>query len=312
MKSNYTILLFYKYTPIKEPEKLMQDQKVLCQRLGLKGRIIIAKEGINATLEGIKENTEKYLADLFSHPGFTNIHIKQSEGTGNAFPKLSVKVRSEIVTTHLKERDIDPTKITGKYLSAEELHEWFCAGREFYIVDMRNDYEQAVGVFRGSLKSGMKNFRNLPEVLDSIEHLKHKTILTVCTGGVRCEKASGFLLSNGFSDVYQLYGGIVTYMEKYPGEHFIGSLYVFDNRLVMGFNMDDPDREILGRCVVCNTPSEHFINCKDGFCHRHFICCEKCLKGEEAILCPGKCRDYSNEHPETKQIINNQVSMIHI
>ncbi len=311
MNSEYTILLFYKYTKIAEPEKLMQDQKLLCQRLGLKGRIIIAKEGINATLEGTREDTEKYLDDLFSHPEFADIHIKKSEGTGNAFPKLSVKVRSEIVATHLQERDIDPTQVTGKYLTAEELHEWFRSGKEFYIVDMRNDYEQTVGLFRDSLKSGMKNFRNLPEVIHSLEHLKNKTILTVCTGGVRCEKASGFLVENGFSDVYQLYGGIVTYMEKYPGEDFVGSLYVFDNRLVMGFNMDDPKREIIGRCAVCNSPSEHFINCRDGFCHRHFICCKECLAGEEAILCPMGCRDYSTEHPEIQRM-NDKGSMINL
>ena len=299
MKPEFTIILFYKYTKIADPELLRQDQKLLCQRLNLKGRMIIAEEGINATLEGNTENIEKYLADLLSHSEFANIHIKKSEGTGNAFPKLSVKVRPEIVATHLAERDIDPNTTTGKYVTAEELHEWFQSGREFYIVDMRNDFEQAVGMFRNSLKSGMGYFRDLPQVLSSLDHLKNKTILTVCTGGVRCEKASGFLVANGFNDVYQLYGGIVTYMETYPGEDFIGSLYVFDNRLVMGFNMDDPNREVLGRCVVCKNPSEHFINCKDGFCHRHFIVCETCLAGQDAILCPMGCRDYSKEHPET-------------
>lgn len=298
MKPEFTIILFYKYTKIENPELLRQDQKLLCDRLSLKGRMILATEGINATLEGTTENIEKYIADLLSHPEFADIHIKKSEGTGDAFPKLSIKVRPEIVTTHLQERDIDPNITTGKYLIPEKLHEWFKSGKEFYIVDMRNDFEQAVGMFRNSLKSGMGYFRDLPKVLTDLDHLKDKTILTVCTGGVRCEKASGFLVLNGFSDVYQLYGGIVSYMEKYPGEDFIGSLYVFDNRLVMGFNMDDPNREILGKCVVCKNPSEHFINCKDGFCHRHFIICENCLNGEESVLCPMGCRDYSKEHPD--------------
>lgn len=298
MEKDFVIVLFYKYVTIAEPEKLRDEQLVLCKKLNLKGRMIVAREGINATFEGTKDEIQQYLDDLLSHSEFADIHIKKSTGTGNAFPKLSIKVRPEIVATHLKERDIDPNKITGRYLQAEELHEWFATEREFYIIDMRNDYEQAVGVFRNSLRSGMGNFRDLPKVLGSIEHLKQKTILTVCTGGVRCEKASGFLVQNGFTNVYQLYGGIVTYMEKYPGEDFLGSLYVFDNRLVMGFNMEDPKREIIGRCVVCQNPSEHFINCLDGFCHRHFICCESCLKGASAILCPMGCRDYSSEHPE--------------
>lgn len=301
MTNKYTIILFYKYTPIADPVKLKDEQKLLCQKLGLKGRMIIAKEGVNATFEGTVDNITIYIANLIAHSDFADIHIKRSEGTGHAFPKLSVKVRPEIVATHLAERDIDPRKVTGKYLTAEELHEWFRTGKEFYIVDMRNEFEQAVGMFRNSLPSGMGYFRDLPKVLNSLDHLKNKTILTVCTGGVRCEKASGFLVANGFTDVYQLYGGIVTYMEKYPGEDFLGSLYVFDNRLVMGFNMDDPDREIIGRCASCGRKSEHFINCIDGFCHRHFICCEACLGKEKAILCPMGCRDYSHEHPETQQ-----------
>lgn len=301
MKDNFVIILFYKYTPIAQPEKLKEEQIALCKKLGMKGRMLIAQEGINGTFEGTNESITAYVQDLLSHPEFVDIHVKKSTGTGNAFPKLSIKVRSEIVATHLGEKDIDPTKITGKYLTAEELHEWFATGKEFYIVDMRNDYEQAVGMFRSSVKSGMNNFRDLPKVLENLDHLKNKTILTVCTGGVRCEKASGFLVANGFDKVYQLYGGIVTYMEKYPGEDFLGSLYVFDNRLVMGFHMDDPKREIIGRCAVCDKPSEHFINCVDGFCHRHFICCESCLKGKSAILCPMGCRDYSLEHPQVSQ-----------
>ncbi len=296
-----TVILFYKYIHIARPEELRDEQLALCKKLQMKGRMIVAHEGINGTFEGTNEAIEKYIQDLLSHSDFVDLHIKKSVGTGSAFSKLSIKVRPEIVATHLEERDIDPNKITGKYLTSEELHEWFRSGKEFYIVDMRNDFEQAVGVFKNSLKSGMNNFRDLPQVIHTIKHLKDKTVLTVCTGGVRCEKASGFLLTQGFSDVYQLYGGIVTYMEKYPGEDFLGSLYVFDNRLVMGFNMDDPKREIIGRCVVCEKPSEHFINCIDGFCHRHFIVCEQCLVGEVAILCPMGCRDYSSEHPELFQ-----------
>jgi UPF0176 protein len=106
---------------------------------------------------------------------------------------------------------------------------------------------------------------------------------------VRCEKASGFLVTHGFTDVYQLWGGIVTYMEKYPNEDFHGQLYVFDGRITMGFNLDDPKRVIVGRCEACDNPSEHYINCGNNDCHRHFICCADCLHGAESILCPKGC-----------------------
>lgn len=305
----YTIILFYKYTDIKDPKNLQEEQKVLCEKLGLKGRMIIAKEGINGTFEGKSEAIEKYIAAMRVQKEFSDIDFKKSVGTGNAFPKLSLKVRPEIVSGHLGEKDVNPQRITGKYITAQELHGWIVSKegppslglrrvKEFYIIDMRNDYEQEVGYFENSVLPGMHNFKNLPDILPKIAHLKNKTIVTVCTGGVRCEKASGFLVQNGFGDVYQLYGGIVTYMEKYPQEHFSGSLYVFDNRIIMGFGRENPKRKIVGKCTVCQQPSEHYINCKDSFCDRHFICCEGCLAGQPKILCPMGCRDYSLEHPE--------------
>ncbi len=248
MKENekFEILLFYKYVDIKDPEALKLDQRRLCEDLSLKGRIIVAKEGINATLEGKKENTDKYLSVFLADPRFKDTHIKRSGGTGNAFPRLSIKVRKDLVSDSLPVQ-VDPNQVTGKRLSPDELHQWYQNKKgEFYVVDMRNDYEYNVGHFDGSLLPGMKNFRDLPLAKEKIADLKDKTVVTVCTGGVRCEKASGFLVKEGFKDVYQLDGGIVSYMEKYPGEAFKGSLYVFDNRKVMTF--DDPSKHtVIGR-----------------------------------------------------------------
>lgn len=285
----YTVLLFYKYVDINDTHALCDAQKTLCKELGLKGRTIIAHEGINATLEGADEAIEQYCNVLVQDKRFADVQFKKSKGTGNAFPKLSVKVRDEIVSGHLGEIDVNPQKVTGKYLSAEELHAWIKKKRELYIVDMRNDYEQKSGYFTGSILPEMGNFRDLPKVLPKLQHLKNKTIVTVCTGGVRCEKASGFLVKNGFTDVYQLYGGIVTYMEKYPNEDFKGKLYVFDNRLVMGFNTDDPKHETVGKCENCGKPSENYINCLDNSCHRHFIACSLCVNENNQMYCPVSC-----------------------
>ncbi len=292
----YKIVLFYKYITIDNPEKLRQEQWLICSKLSLKGRMILAKEGINATLEGTEENIKKYCDVLLKDNRFAGTHIKISDSNGKAFPKLSIKVRDEIVASGLD--GLNPQKVTGKYITAEELHDWINQKKEFFIVDMRNGYEQRVGYFENSILSNMENFRDLPKLLPKLKALKGKTIVTVCTGGVRCEKASGFLVTNGFSNVYQLYGGIVTYMEKYPGEDFKGSLYVFDNRLVMGFNLDDSKRKIVGRCAKCKKPSENYINCSDDFCHRHFICCLGCVDSSNKALCPMGCRNFSSEHPE--------------
>ena len=284
----YQVLLYYKYTKIADPLTLRDSQRLLCQQLGLKGRIIVAEEGINGTLEGLTKATEKYIEELTSDERFKDINFKKSEGTGNAFPKLSVKARPEIVAAR---QPIDPNKTTGKYISAEELHNWFEEGKEFYTVDMRNDYEYSSGYFENSIFSGLHNFYDLPSVLPQLENLKNKTIVTVCTGGVRCEKASGFLVLNGFKDVYQLKDGIQTYMEKYPNSYFKGKLYVFDNRLTVGFNTDDPNHEIVGKCYHCNTPADTYTNCEYDICHYHYICCENCIDKETGLtFCKEECK----------------------
>lgn len=285
----YTIILFYNYTHIEDPEKFKDEQLELSRRLGLNGRTIIAKEGINSTLEGTDEAIEEFCKIFLSDPRFANTNIKKSRGTGNAFPKLSVKVRDEIVSTHLGDEDVDPIEVTGKYLTADELHEWIESGKKFYIVDMRNDFEHKVGHFEGSILPKLGHFRDLKKILPELEPLKNETVVTVCTGGVRCEKASGFLVKNNFKDVYQLKDGIVTYMEKYPNKDFKGKLYVFDGRITMGFNTDDPEHEVVGKCELCGGKSENYINCTNDECHRHFIVCEGCLGGERSTLCPEGC-----------------------
>jgi UPF0176 protein len=285
----HQVLLYYKYIRIDDPVGLMHEQRAWCEELNLKGRIILAQEGINGTVEGNMKNTREYMRRMKKDVRFKDIHWKKSIGTGNAFPKLSVKARSEIVSGHLGEEDIDPTKTTGQYLQPKELRQWFQSGKEFYIVDMRNDYEHKVGHFDNSILPAFENFRDLRKVLPTIDHLKDKTILTVCTGGVRCEKASGFLVHHGFTDVYQLAGGIVSYMEKYPNAEFKGALYVFDNRIVMGINMDSAEHVVVGNCEKCSTPCERYVNCSNLMCHKHFLCCEQCSREDGSAICSEQC-----------------------
>ncbi len=285
----YQIVLFYKYVHIDDPETLKNAQKSLLERLSMKGRMIIAHEGINATFEGTEEAVKDYMDHMKSEPQFADIHWKLSKGTddGTAFPRLSIKVRKEIVSLHLAE-DFDPNETTGVHLKPEQLRQWYEEGKEFYIVDMRNDYELKVGKFENTIFPGMENFRDLREKIKEIDTLKDKTVLTVCTGGVRCEKASGFLKKEGFKDVYQLDGGIVSYMEKYPSKDFKGSLYVFDKRIVMHFNSPE-SHEVIGVCERCNKKSEHYVNCAHLSCHKHFICCEDCLEANGEAYCNESC-----------------------
>lgn len=283
----YTILLFYKYIEINNPEELRDKQRELCERLNLKGRILIAHEGINGTIEGLTENTEKYIQELEKDKRFKNINWKKSEGTGSAFPKLKIKVRPEIVTTGITNKDFGPLKrVTGKYLKAEDLKKWYEEGREFYVVDMRNDFEFEIGRFKNSVwPKGLGHFRDVPTAIQSITNLKDKTVVTVCTGGVRCETASGLLLKYGFKDVYQLENGIVTFMEKFPNTYFEGKLLVFDGRETMGFNLDSKEHKSIGVCRNCSKPSENLVNywiskTEDAY----GIICNDCINSKKVFL----------------------------
>lgn len=286
----YIVLLYYKYVSIDEPEKVRDKQRELCLQLGLKGRIIIAHNGINGTVEGKAEDTEKYIHEMQKDNRFTDIVFKKSAGTGSALPRLQVRVRKDLVSDHTAAWDVDPSEVTGKYITAEELHNWIQTKKEFYIMDMRNDYEHNSGRFEGSILPPIETFRDLPKILPKLKKYNDRPIVTVCTGGIRCERASGLLLKHGFKDIYQLQDGIVTYMEKYPNEDFKGKLYVFDNRILMGFETDSDKHEIVGKCANCAKPSEEYVNCTNDNCHRHLIICSNCRDGDGRVVCPQGCR----------------------
>lgn len=299
---SYQILLFYKYVAIADPQLEMQKQRRLCEDLGLKCRIIIAHEGINGTLEGKLTATTKYIQAMQSDSRFADIDWKKSVGTGTAFPKISIKVRPEIVSLNLGEDDFDPNQISGKYITADRLHKLYESGEEFYVIDMRNDYEQQIGHFENAILMPIKNFRELPETLDQISHLKNKKVITTCTGGIRCEKASGFLIKHGFTNVYQLYGGMQTYMEKFPRAHFLGKLYVFDGRVVWGLNTDS----IISKCALCGKSSDRYVDCAYKHCQnqRHFIGCEDCAEADGKIYCSPECKMADRQSSEFVQVGN--------
>lgn len=278
------ILLFYKYVAIEDPAAFSTWIRELAAAHHLLGRILVAAEGLNGTVEGSVEDTEAFAKELLADPRFADVQVKRSQGTGHAFPKLVVKVREEIVGTKFP-KSIDPTKRTGTHLPPEELRRWFEEEKDFVIVDMRNDYEFKAGHFKGSVNPGLENSRDLPDALPKLEGLKDKTVLTVCTGGVRCEKMSAFLLENGFNDVYQLENGMHGYMEKYPGKDFLGSLYTFDDRKTMHFG---GDREVIGTCHFCKEKAEKYVNCANDFCHLHFIVCESC-SSDRSVFCSRDC-----------------------
>ena len=230
-KSLYRVLLYYKYVPIEDPETFAVEHLEACKEIGLKGRILVGTEGINGTCSGTVEQTDAYMDLLKSDERFADMVFKIDEADGHAFKKMHVRARQEIVNLSLEE-DINPNELTGKRLSPEE---WFKQMQEedTIIIDARNDYEFDLGHFRGAVRPDIENFRDLPEwIRDNKEQFEGKKILTYCTGGIRCEKFSGWLVREGFEDVSQLHGGIASY-GKDPvakGQLWDGQMYVFDER----------------------------------------------------------------------------------
>jgi len=282
----YQVLLFYKYIDIDAPEELAVRVRELASELGLTGRVIVAQEGINATLEGKVEDTEVFVESFLADERFADVQVKRSAGTGKSFPNLKVKVRDEIVGTGFSQEEADPRVSTAPRISPEELRSWYEEDKDFVVIDMRNNYEFASGHFKNAVEPGISSSRHLPLVVDKLASLKEKKVVTVCTGGVRCEKMAAYLLHKGFKDVQQLDGGIHSYMEKYPGKDFLGTLYTFDQRLTMDFG---GEREVIGKCRRCGAASEAYADCAEQSCHLHFIACVDCRDENGDVYCSEAC-----------------------
>lgn len=286
MKEKYKVILFYKFVNIRNPEKVKVLQRQLCENLHLKGRMLLATEGVNATFEGTVRDINKYKKELTKTRAFKDIVFKESESNGKAFTKLEIKVRDEVVT--LGAGKFDVKKETAKTITATELQNLYKNKKEdFVVLDLRNDFEIKAGYFEKTVDPGLQNFRDLP---DKIENLKlkiekSKKVVAVCTGGIRCEKATCLLKREGFKNLYQLKDGIHTYMQKYPGQHFKGSLFVFDNRMVTPVK-DSPNREVVGRCIYCNKKCEQFYSNDTVRPSQKVICCSSCAKKHTIELRP--------------------------
>lgn len=219
-------ILFYKYVSIKDLEKLKSDLLNFCENEGLKGKILIASEGINGNLTGSKKQTESFIYYMKKDERFSDVDFKYGETNSHNFKRMLVKIRSEIISTRFG-ADI---RNKAPYIEPKELKQKLDKNDDIILVDTRNDYEYEVGHFKGALELPISTFQDFPEGVKSIENLKNKTIVTYCTGGIRCEKASAYLKQQGFKNVYQLHGGIVKYGEVVGGDHWEGKCFVFDER----------------------------------------------------------------------------------
>jgi len=264
------VILYYMFVPVADPQMTMRWQRELCTRLNLRGRIIISRHGINGTLGGNVDDVKTYIHEMNVTREFKGIEYKWSDGTREDFPKLSIKVRKELVTL-APEEDFNVFD-KGTPLRPEAWHRFIEEHPDVPILDARNDYESEIGAFKNAIKPKIKTFKEIKRTLEKLP--KDQPVLTYCTGDIRCEYLSAYMKHKGFTDVYHLDGGIVKYGEAYGDDgHWEGKCYVFDKRMKIAFSNKSKD---IGECVHCGIKTSEQINCADPSCNRQFVVCKAC------------------------------------
>lgn len=290
---------FYHYFPIENSVKFRNDLYEKLYQLKVFGRIYIANEGINAQISVPESNFYKLRDTLYAYEELDGIRLNLAiDDDGKSFWVLKIKVRDKIVADGISDPTFSMTR-KGKYLKAKEYNE--LANKEgTIIVDMRNHYEYEVGHFKNAIEVPSDTFREqLPMAAEMLKDQKDKNIIMYCTGGIRCEKATAYMLHHGFNNVYHVEGGIIEYANKAKElnieNQFIGKNFVFDERL--GERISD---DIISSCHQCGKPADTHTNCKNEACHLLFIQCQECSEKMEGC-CSNDCKEITHL-PEEEQL----------
>lgn len=293
MNPQSKIALYYHFAPLEDPTAVALWQKELCKRLGLTGRIIVSEHGINGTVGGGIAAVKEYVKTTRSYAPFNGLEVKWSDGGAADFPRLSVKVKPELVAfdrpEEIKVADGNTVLGTATHLTPAQVNELVeqraLEGRPVTFFDGRNKFEAEIGKFKDAVVPDVTTTRDFIAELESgkYDHLKDQPVITYCTGGIRCEVLTVLMANRGFQELYQIDGGIVRYGEAYGDEGlWEGSLYVFDERMTLNFS-DTP--KVIGSCTLCNTPTAQLRNCTDPGCKTLAVICDDCHAAQPERVC---------------------------
>lgn len=300
-----TTISFYCYFPIDEPKAFRDQLYKGMDELKVFGRIYVAHEGINAQISVPQSNFEALKAFLYSIEPLNGIRLNIAvDDDGKSFWVLKIKVRDKIVADGIEDPSFD-MRNKGKYVNAEEFNK-LAGDPNTIVIDMRNHYEYEVGHFENAIEVPSDTFREqLPMAAEMMKDARDKNIIMYCTGGIRCEKASAYMLHRGFKNVFHLEGGIINYAnqikEKGLPSKFHGKNFVFDNRL--GERITD---EIIAKCHQCGQPADTHVNCANEGCHLLFIQCEDCRKKYEGC-CSKECQDFIHLPIEEQKVLRKGI-----
>lgn len=255
MSSNHTppvvIIAFYKFVTLENFEEMKSSLQSFCDERSLKGTILLAREGINSTISGTEESIDALIAHLRSDARLADLEVKKSFATEQPFNRMKVRLKKEIVTIGIE--SVDPCQLVGEYVEPKEWND-LISDPDVIVVDTRNEYEVEVGTFEGAINPHTDSFREFPKyVQDTLADKKDKKIAMFCTGGIRCEKSTSYLLQEGFEKVYHLKGGILKYLEEVPPEKSLwrGDCFVFDQRVTVDHALQEGEFE---QCFACRRP----------------------------------------------------------
>lgn len=299
------ILLYYKFTPVTDPEAVKLWQKTLCDSLNLRGRIIVSKHGINGTVGGEMEDLKSYIKNTKQYPGFKDMVFKWSDGSREDFPRMSVKHRRELVGFKASEDEyqVDENGVVGggKHIKPQQVHELVKKyGDDVVFFDGRNAHEAKIGKFKGAIVPNTNTSRDFIKELESDKYddIKDKKVITYCTGGIRCEVISAMMKKRGFKEVYQIDGGIVKYGEAFGDEGlWEGSLRVFDDRMTIKFSNK---AKTIGECTHCGGKTDNFENCALAECNELVLICEKCKQNPDLLFHTADCKQKHEAKVGTK------------
>jgi UPF0176 protein len=287
-----TTVSFYKYYPVENPQAFRDSLYAGMFPLKVYGRIYVAKEGINAQLSVPSSNLEAFKSFLYSYHFLNGIHLNVAiDDNGKSFWVLKIKVREKIVADGIEDPTFNMASI-GSYVDATQMNE-LLEDPDTIVVDMRNHYEFEVGHFEKAIEVPSDTFREqLPMAADMLKENKDRNIIMYCTGGIRCEKASAYMLHQGFSNVFHLEGGIINYAQQIKQQglesKFKGKNFVFDDRLGERITED-----VIAHCHQCGMPADTHTNCKNNACHLLFIQCDECAE-KYNNCCTPECQTIYN------------------
>lgn len=266
----FTVAALYKFTPFDDPAALKAPLAKLACSQGVSGTLLLAPEGINGTIAGTREGIDVVLAHIQTLPGCADIEWKESTAEEMPFKRLKVRLKREIVT--MGQSDVDPTASVGTYVAPEEWNELITRD-DVVTIDTRNDYEVSIGTFEGAVDPETKSFGEFPEWWRAnADRFAGKKVAMFCTGGIRCEKATNYLIGQGVEDVFHLKGGILKYLEDVPetASRWQGECFVFDGRVSVGHGLEEGRHDL---CFACRRPISEADKTREEYeagvsCHR--------------------------------------------